>query len=115
MILRLLADHDFNDAIRIGLVRRQPQLDILTVRGLGMQRAPDDALLAFAAAEGLLFITHDRNTLIGILRGRERQGLPVPGVVVVQQSLSVGTAIEALELVCLVATLEELWGGVYYI
>jgi predicted nuclease of predicted toxin-antitoxin system len=115
VVLRLLADHDFNDAIRIGLVRRHPQIEVLTVRGLGMQRAPDDALLAFAATEGLLLVTHDRNTLIGIFRERARRKLPVPGVVVIRQSLSVGAAIEALELVCLAATFDELWGGIYYI
>jgi hypothetical protein len=61
--------------------------------------AADTSILEHAAAEGLVVLTHDANTMSFHADERLRGGLPLPGLVVVPQSLGVGRAVAELEIV----------------
>ncbi len=96
---RLLVDEDFNNDVLRGLLRRLAHLDVVRVQDIGLRGASDDAVLARAAAEGRVLLTHDVSTLIGRAFERIRAGFAMPGVIAVAQSMAVGAAIEDLVLV----------------
>jgi hypothetical protein len=62
-MLRLLADEDFNFDIVRGLLRRRPQLDIVRVHDVELSRTHDREILAWAAKEQRIMLTHDTNTM----------------------------------------------------
>ncbi|MGH2587375.1 MAG: DUF5615 family PIN-like protein [Dehalococcoidia bacterium] len=114
-MLRLLADENFKQKIVSGLRRRQPDLDLVSAQEVGLTRADDPTVLTWAAAEGRIVITHDRNTMPGFAYERVRAGLPMPGVFEVSQSMPIGDAIEEL-LILAECSLEGEWEGrVHYV
>lgn len=64
-MLRLAADENFNGDIVRGLLRRNPQVDILRVQDVGLSGANDPAVLEWAATENRVVVTHDVSTLAG--------------------------------------------------
>jgi hypothetical protein len=62
-MLRLATDEDCNNRIVRGLLRRQPELDILRVQDAGLAGKDDEEVLAWAAREGRILITHDVTTM----------------------------------------------------
>jgi predicted nuclease of predicted toxin-antitoxin system len=75
-MLRLATDEDFNNRIVRGLLRRQPDLDILRVQDAGLAGKSDEDVLAWAASEGRILITHDVTTMIQTAYDRISAGLP---------------------------------------
>ena len=49
--MQFLADENFSVSILTGLRRRRPDLDIVHIHELGMDRTPDPDILIWAAAE----------------------------------------------------------------
>lgn len=64
-MLRLITDHNFDGRILRGLQRRIPHLDVVHAFAVGLAMADDPALLAWAAAQDRVVLTHDANTLVG--------------------------------------------------
>src|ERR1700716_3423746 len=62
-MLRLAADEDFNSRIVRGLLRRQPELDIVRVQDAGLAGSDDQKVLAWTATENRVLLTHDVSTL----------------------------------------------------
>ena len=58
-MLRLAADENFNNDILRGLIRRNPIIDIVRVQDVGLSGADDPAVLAWAASESRVLVTHD--------------------------------------------------------
>lgn len=92
-------DEDFDRDILRGVLVQQPELNLVRVQDLGMRGFMDDVLLEEAAKQGVVYITHDRNTLIDVAYQRVRTGLPMPGVIVVKQIAPMKTLIDDLLLV----------------
>jgi predicted nuclease of predicted toxin-antitoxin system len=82
-MLRLATDEGFNRNVYKGLLRRVPDLDIVSVHDAGLRGAADPDILAWAASEGRILLTHDRETMIGFAYERVHAGLPMPGVFVI--------------------------------
>lgn len=97
-MLRLLSDENFRGEILRGLRRRLPDVDVVRVQDVGLASAEDAAILAWAATEGRVLVTHDRNTIPEFADERIRHGLPMPGVFVVDDDLPAGHAIADLLL-----------------
>lgn len=97
-MIRLLADHDFNERILRGLKRREPMIDVARVRDIGLAAAPDSAILEWAAEDGRVVLTHDRQTMPGFAHARIAAGEPMPGVFLVNKSFPLGDAIDELLL-----------------
>lgn len=55
--IRFLADHDLNEHIVAGIRRREPAIEILRVRDLGLQNCSDAELLDYAHEHQLLVIS----------------------------------------------------------
>jgi predicted nuclease of predicted toxin-antitoxin system len=64
-MLRFLADENFDGRITAGLLQREPSLDLVRVQDVGLSGIDDPAILAWAAAEERLLLTHDRKTIPG--------------------------------------------------
>lgn len=95
-MLRFLADENFHGAIVRGLRRRRPGIDLVTVPDAGLVGADDPAVLAWAAGEGRVLLTHDVSTVKPFAYRRVADGLPMPGVLEVPSGLAIGVAIEEI-------------------
>ena len=56
---RFLADHDLNEQILDGLLRREPAVEVVRAREVRIQDRSDDEVLQYAANKGFLVISHD--------------------------------------------------------
>ncbi len=104
---RFLADHDLNENIVMGVLRREPAVTFSRVRDVGMQEAPDDAVLEYAQRELLLVVSHDVNTMPAAAYRRLARGRSFPGLVMVPQSVPVRCVIDGLLLIWSASELEE--------
>ncbi len=93
-MIKLATDEDFNNRILRGVLRRNPRLDIRRVQDSGFMHADDPQVLAWAASEERVLLTHDASTLIEHAYDRVRQGLSMPGVFEIRQDVPIGVAIE---------------------
>lgn len=82
---RFLTDEDFNNDILRGVLRQLPELDIVRVQDVGLRTAEDSSILAWAAQEGRILLTHDASTMIDAAYQRTREDLPMPGVIAVRK------------------------------
>ena len=110
-MLRLLIDQNFDQDILHGLYRRIPNLDAVTAFDEGLSRTPDPELLAWAAENGRVLVTHDHQTMPGHVAGRIAAGEHVAGVVIVPQLLQIRRAIDDLELIVMCSNDDE-WENV---
>lgn len=99
MIRRLLADADLNLAIVAGVVRRNAEIDFKRAEEVPLEGLHDPAVLAVAAQEQRVLVSHDASTMPYHLREFARERIS-PGVILIPQGLSVGKAIENLLLIC---------------
>jgi predicted nuclease of predicted toxin-antitoxin system len=106
-VLRLVSDENFNADILRGLYRRRPDLDVVRVQDVGLSATPDPDVLAWAAAEGRILLTHDRETIPNFAYDRVRAGEPMPGVFLVTNLMPVGQAIDEMLLAVECLTPEE--------
>jgi len=110
MMIRLAADEDFNGDIVRGLLRRNPEIDIVRVQDVGLSGADDATVLAWAADAGRVLLTHDVATMTGKAYARVEAGLPMPGVFEISQKVSIGAAIEDV-LILAECSLDGEWEG----
>jgi hypothetical protein len=113
--MKLLADENFHRAITRGLLRQLPDLDLVRVQDVGLSAADDPAVLAWAASEGRLVLTHDAETLIADAYVRVRAGLPMPGVIEVSQEAPIGVVLADLQLLIIASQPDEWEGQVIYL
>lgn len=114
-MLRLAADENFNNEIVRGLIRRQSDLDIVRIQDAGLLSADDPSVLAWAAGEGRILLTHDRATMPDFAYDRVQAGDPMPGVFVSDGRIPIGQAIEDLLLLANGSETGEWEGVVLYL
>jgi hypothetical protein len=114
-MLRVLADENLDANIVRGLLRRIAGLDIVRVQEVGLTGADDPTVLAWAAAEGRVLITHDVATITRYAWERVEAGLPMPGVVEVLSSAGIGAVIDDLVLTVECCTPAELEGVILFV
>lgn len=107
-MIRFLADENFNFDIVRELRRRLPSLDLVRIQELGLSGAVDPDVLELAANTGQVLLTHDVNTMTKFAYLRLDVDMPMPGVVLVPDTLPVGRAIEDLILM-IGGSLEHEW------
>lgn len=84
-MLRLLADENFNRDLVRGVLRRRPQLDLVRAQAHDLSQTPDPQILAWAAGEQRVMLTHDVNTMTRYAIERVQRREPMAGVFVVHQ------------------------------
>jgi hypothetical protein len=109
-MLRLLADENFNGDIVRGLLRRQPDLDIIRVQDADLAGADEPDILAWAAENNRTILTHDRATMADYAYARVAVGEAMAGVFILNDRYPVGQAID--EILLMVACSEQTeWSG----
>jgi predicted nuclease of predicted toxin-antitoxin system len=97
-MLRFLTDENFDGRIIAGMLQREPTLDLVRVQDVGLSGLDDPTILAWAATEERLLLTHDRKSIPGFAIQRIQAGERLPGVIVVAASGSLLVAIDAILL-----------------
>ncbi len=106
---RFLADHDLNEHIVDGLLRREPTVDIVRALAdqLGIHRQDDSHILRFAAEQRRIVVSHDVNTMSAAGCARIERGESMPGLLMVRQREPIAVVIENLLLIWAGSELEE--------
>jgi hypothetical protein len=106
MRIRYQADADLKGIILLAAVRREPAMDFQTAFAAGLAHLQDLDVLAIAAKEGRLLVTHDQRTMprhfadfIGKNKSSGVLMVPqhIPAPVVVEDLLLIWNATEAEE------------------
>ncbi len=94
MVLKFITDEDFDNRILRGLLRRQPDLDIVRLQDTHLAGADDPAILEWANQQGRILLTHDVSTMTKYTYERMQTGKSIAGIIEVPQSTPIGRAIE---------------------
>ena len=97
-MIRLLTDENVNQKILRGLHRRLPLLDFVLARDVGLAGLPDLVLLKWAANEHRIILTQDVKTMVPDAELLVAQGEPMAGVIAIRRNVTIGKAINDLEL-----------------
>lgn len=114
-MLSLLIDENFNQRILRGLKRVIPHLDYVVVPSEGLRGAEDPELLARAAEQGRVLLTHDLKTVPKHAYERIKNGASMSGVVAVPNTMPIGQAIDDLSVLAECATPDELQNRILYL
>ena len=106
MPIRFQADADLNQVIVSAAVRRVPAIDFRTTTSAGLAGLKDQDVLAVAARDGRILVTHDQATMPRHFREFLRSQRS-PGVIVVPQHLPLRDAADDLILIWTATNAEE--------
>lgn len=110
-----LADHDFNEHIVLGLMRREPAIDLIRCRDVGLANELDVKVLEYAAAVQKVVVSHDVNTMSAEASLRIKRGVVMSGLVLVPQSSPVRAVVEDLLLIWSATTADEWHGRIQFL
>jgi len=114
-MVRLAFDENFNNDVLRGLLRRNPALDIVRVQDADLRSADDPAVLAWAAGERRVLVSHDVSTLTAYAYARVKAGQPMPGLIEAGPDVPIATAIADLLLIAECGEPGEWEGQVLYL
>jgi predicted nuclease of predicted toxin-antitoxin system len=114
-MLRLLSDENFNGDIIRGLFLRQPNLDLVRVQDVGLQELDDPTILAWAAENNRIVVTHDRATMPDFAYKRLINNKLMTGLFIVSDRISIRQAIDEILLLVTDTKQGEWKGCVLYI
>jgi hypothetical protein len=106
MKIRFQADYDLRSGIVKGLCHLRPAIDFRGGHEAGLEGMPDQEVLAIAASEGRMLVTHDFATMqdeFAEFLSTESS----PGVILVPQHLEISIAIQELLTIWEASTPEE--------
>jgi len=106
MKIRFQADADLNEEIVAGVVRQEPDIDFRTATEANLRGLPDEEVLAYAAQETRILVTHDRRTMPAHF-ANFIVNQTSPGAFIISQKTSVRDAIKELLLLWSASEQEE--------
>ena len=109
---RFQADNDLDQRIVTAVRRLGPAVDFQTAPTLDLHGLSDPEVLALAAEQGRVLVSHDRRTLPYHFR-QFIASRTSPGVIIVSQRLSIGRAAEFLYILWAASDAEEYINIVY--
>ena len=95
-MIRFMADADLRHAIVRGCLHREPTIDFLWSNNANLEGVPDPEVLAIAAEQGRILISHDLRSMPWHFADFVQARGSSPGVIIVPQYMAVGAAIEVL-------------------
>ena len=114
MKVRFQADADLHQVIVTTLLRRSPGMDFQTATAASLHGLPDPQVLARAADEGRLLVSHDQSTMpdhfADFIQHRQSSGL-----LIIPQHLSHSVAVEELLLVWVASEAAEWINRISYL
>jgi hypothetical protein len=109
-MVRFLTDENFNNQIVRGILRQNPDVDIVRVQDVGLIEADDPTVLEWAAQQGRVVLTHDVTTMTNFAYNRIEAGLAMPGLFEISRRVAIGLAIEEILLIA-ECSLDGEWEG----
>jgi len=109
-MIKLLADENLDNTIIRGLLRRNPDIDIVRVQDIGLSGEDDPIVLEWAAEQGRVLLTHDVATITRYAYERLAKNLAMPGVIEIHTDAAIGRVIEDLFMILECGTPEDLAG-----
>ena len=94
--MKFLADETFDNTIIRGLLRRNPNVDVVSARDVGLAGKDDPTVLEWAAQENRILLSHDVTTITRYAYERIAAGQVMTGVIEVTFDASIGRVIEDL-------------------
>jgi hypothetical protein len=107
---RWLADENFNNNILRALFRENRNIDVVRAQDVGLAGVDDEKVLAWAASQNRILLTHDVSTITSHAYRRIMRGDPMPGVFEISPRVSVRAAVEDL-LLLTECSIEGEWEG----
>lgn len=98
MRVRFQADADLNEDIVKGVLRREPGVDFRTATESNLRTLSDTEVLALAAREGRVLVSHDRRTMPHAFASFIQTSTS-SGVLIVSQKIDLLSAIDGILLV----------------
>ena len=114
MKVRFQADADLHQMIVTALVRREPGVDFQTATAAGLGGLLDPQVLARAATEGRVLVSHDQSTMPQHFAAFI-QNQPSAGLLIVPQYLSYAVVVEELLLIWAASEAEEWLNRIAYL
>jgi len=114
MKIRFQADADLNQIIVLATIRREPDIDFLTADTADLAGRTDPAVLAVAAREGRVLVSHDQKTMPQHFADFIAY-TSCPGVLIIPQHLSIAVAVEDLLLIWFLTEAEEWVNRIRYL
>jgi predicted nuclease of predicted toxin-antitoxin system len=111
---QFLADADLHPGIVRGICARNSEVDFKISQTVLPEGARDPEVLAFAAENNRVLVSHDVNTMPGHFR-EFTVARRSPGLILIPQRLGIGTAIEELLLVWECTDAKEFQNQVLYL
>ena len=112
--MKWLADECFDNDIVRALLRRSPEFDLVRAQDISEVAGRDDeTLLAWAAKNERVVLTHDLATMVPALRLQSQRAFTA--VVLVPDSLAVGQVIEDVLLLDQCSNTSDWTAGVIYL
>ena len=106
MTVRYQADADLNQTVVTGVLRREPTVDFQTAAAAGLKGVKDSEVLAIAAQQSRLLVSHDRKTMpsefAAFITSKQSSG-----VIIVSRKLPIEAVIEELLLIWAASSAEE--------
>ena len=112
---RFLANHNLNDQILHGLRRREPAIEFVTAREIGLDRAADAELLAYASNEKLILLSHDVTTMSAAATRTITSGQYMAGLFLIHQRHGLSAIIDELILIWAASEAEEWANQVWFL
>jgi len=109
MKIRFRADADLNQILLLATIRREPNIDFLSADAAGLAGLKDIDVLALAAREGRVLVSHDQKTMPRYF-AEFITHTPSPGLLIIPQHLSIAAVVEDLLLIWSASEAEE-WGN----
>ncbi len=106
MKVRFQADADLNQIIVTATLRREPTVDFQSSPAAGLQGLTDQEVLALAAQQGRILVTHDRKTMPTQFADFINTNKSV-GVLIVSKKFPLDAIVEELLLIWEASSAEE--------
>jgi hypothetical protein len=113
--VRFLADHNLNEHIVDGVLRREPAVDFLRIRDVAPVDISDPDLLEWAARNEYMVVSHDVNTMPAYAYERMARGEKATGLLLVKQTQPIGPVIDSLVLIWAATDAEEWRDKVWFL
>jgi predicted nuclease of predicted toxin-antitoxin system len=104
--VRYQADAGLNQTIVTGVLRRESKIDFQTATAAGLKGVKDSEVLAIAAQQGRILVSHDRKTMpseFAVFITSNQSS----GVIIVSRKLPTEVVIEQLLLIWAASNAEE--------
>ncbi len=98
-MVRLLSDENINGDLIRTLLQLRPTIDLIRVQDVGLRGATDPTILAWAAEDDRILLTHDRATVPDFAFARCAAGQSMTGVFVLAQRRPIRQIIDELLMI----------------